>query len=170
MSSNSTAPPLDDPAAQAAAQAAAAAAIAALLDLAKQITLGRYFAGVALTLAVYDWIILFERESQCVWNTRWRWTKGIYYYNRIVSLIGLGITVLETTDQWTSELSVTVRKPHSWCRASSLTLCPHPVVRIFALTTSFSISQIIFDVYFTAARRTLCSSASSSGPAFSGVT
>ncbi|KAG8773580.1 hypothetical protein FRC15_001925 [Serendipita sp. 397] len=107
MSSNSTAPPLDDPAAQAAAQAAAAAAIAALLDLAKQITLGRYFAGVALTLAVYDWIILFERESQCVWNTRWRWTKGIYYYNRIVSLIGLGITVLETTDQWTSELSVT---------------------------------------------------------------
>ncbi|KAG8775939.1 hypothetical protein FRC15_000228 [Serendipita sp. 397] len=105
MVGNSTATPLDHPA------RAAQAASAKLLDLAKQITLGRYFAGVAFTLALYDWIILLEQESRYVWNTRWRLTKGIYYYNRVMSLIGLGITVLETTDQWTNELPISVRQP-----------------------------------------------------------
>ncbi|KAG8755712.1 hypothetical protein FRC14_003719 [Serendipita sp. 396] len=103
MVGNSTATPLDHPA------RAAQAASAKLLDLAKQITLGRYFAGVAFTLALYDWIILLEQESRYVWNTRWRLTKGIYYYNRVMSLIGLGITVLETTDQWTNELPISLQ-------------------------------------------------------------
>ncbi|KAG8845146.1 hypothetical protein FRB91_002032, partial [Serendipita sp. 411] len=62
------------------------------LDLINQVTLARYFAGIALTLCAYDWLILLERESQTVWKARWTRTKAIYYINRVMTLTGLTIT------------------------------------------------------------------------------
>ncbi|KAG8797665.1 hypothetical protein FRC18_008912, partial [Serendipita sp. 400] len=64
-----------------------AAEAAFYLDAFKKVQATRYLNGVGLVLVIYDWIILLERESRTVWKTRWSWTKGIYYNNRIMTII-----------------------------------------------------------------------------------
>ncbi|PVF92165.1 hypothetical protein CPB86DRAFT_717942 [Serendipita vermifera] len=75
------------------------------VDLVGQITLARYFAGIALTLCVYDWLILLGRESQTVWKARWTRTKVLYYFNRVITLVGLIIVAAQNSDLWTKTLS-----------------------------------------------------------------
>ncbi|KAG8838461.1 hypothetical protein FRC18_004421 [Serendipita sp. 400] len=77
----------------------------AVRELLQQVTVARYFAGVALTLCIYDWLILLGRESQTVWKARWTRTKAIYYINRILTLVGLTVTAIQDSDIWLTPLS-----------------------------------------------------------------
>lgn len=71
------------------------------LNLYGSVTLSRYFTGVALTLCIYDWLIILERESHTVWKARWTWTKALYYINRVITLFGLALAATQNSLLWT---------------------------------------------------------------------
>lgn len=78
--------------------------VRSFLELMSQIKLSRYCNGIALTLCVYDWLMLVQRESQTVWKARWTRMKVMYYINRVVTVVGLIITVIQSSDLWTIPL------------------------------------------------------------------
>lgn len=36
--------------------------------------------GVAITLVVYDWILVAHDEAMTIWQSRWTVPKTLYYY------------------------------------------------------------------------------------------
>ncbi|KAG8789742.1 hypothetical protein FRC15_003811 [Serendipita sp. 397] len=49
----------------------------------------RYLTLAAFTLCVYDWMLLFGDELELVGKSRWSLGKGLYYFSRIITPIGL---------------------------------------------------------------------------------
>ncbi|KIM30762.1 hypothetical protein M408DRAFT_327748 [Serendipita vermifera MAFF 305830] len=74
----------------------------------QQLQISRYLAGVALVLCLYDWILLFGDEYMTIWKTRWTLPKGIYYFNRTVTPIGLIMANFQLSELKTEPLSETV--------------------------------------------------------------
>lgn len=73
----------------------------------QQLQISRYLAGVALVLCLYDWILLFGDEYMTIWKTRWTLPKGIYYFNRTVTPIGLIMANFQLSELKTEPLSET---------------------------------------------------------------
>jgi len=80
-----------------------------LVDGLNQLTTSRYLCGAALVLSIYDWILLSGDESLTIWQTKWNLPKAIYYFQRIVTLLGLILATFQLTDLRTSPL------PNQFC-------------------------------------------------------
>ncbi|KAG8807615.1 hypothetical protein FRC19_006427, partial [Serendipita sp. 401] len=74
----------------------------------RDITTSRYLCAVALVLSIYDWIILVADESRTVWQGHWTLPKGIYYFNRIITVAGLFSASYQLSDLRHGTLSTKV--------------------------------------------------------------
>ncbi|KAG8841080.1 hypothetical protein FRB91_005391 [Serendipita sp. 411] len=79
-----------------------------LVEGLKHAAISRYLCGVALILSIYDWLLLLGQESETIWKGRWTLPKGIYYFNRVVTPIGLVVAAYQLTDLRTEALSTRV--------------------------------------------------------------
>ncbi|KIM32256.1 hypothetical protein M408DRAFT_20573 [Serendipita vermifera MAFF 305830] len=46
----------------------------------------RYLSGAAVTLVIYDWSLLFQKEYNTIWKSRWTLAKVLYYFIPLVSV------------------------------------------------------------------------------------
>ncbi|KAG8807773.1 hypothetical protein FRC18_005381 [Serendipita sp. 400] len=86
-----------------------------LVEGLKHAAISRYLCGVALILSIYDWLLLLGQESETIWKGRWTLPKGIYYFNRVVTPIGLVVAAYQLTDLRTEALSTRVSLLASFC-------------------------------------------------------
>lgn len=56
------------------------------------------YLGAAVTLVIYDWILLFQREYQTIWATRWTLPKFLYYFIRLFTIPFLGLAAWDLID------------------------------------------------------------------------
>lgn len=70
-----------------------------LIEALERLNLSRYLGGAALVISIYDWLILLGDESSTVWQGRWTLPKSIYYFNRLVTPVGLMTAAYQLSDQ-----------------------------------------------------------------------
>lgn len=54
--------------------------MAELLSAVKDVYHSRLLSGVAITLAVYDWLISFASEYETIYQSRWTVPKALFFY------------------------------------------------------------------------------------------
>ncbi|KIM29296.1 hypothetical protein M408DRAFT_23076 [Serendipita vermifera MAFF 305830] len=58
----------------------------------------RYLAGAAITLVIYDSILLIQTERQTIWASKWTFPKLLYYFIRICTIPFLAIAAYDLVD------------------------------------------------------------------------
>lgn len=48
--------------------------------------MARYLSGAAVTLVIYDWLLLLRTEQETIWQSKWALPKFLYYFIRIFTL------------------------------------------------------------------------------------
>lgn len=69
-----------------------------VLSMLDDIVLTRYLAGVALTLVIYDSIILIQTEYQTIWKSQWTFPKMLYYFIRALTIPTLAVAAYDMLD------------------------------------------------------------------------
>lgn len=58
----------------------------------------RYLSGAAVTLVIYDWSLLFQKEYNTIWKSRWTLAKVLYYFIRIATILFIIIAAYDRID------------------------------------------------------------------------
>ncbi|KIM32533.1 hypothetical protein M408DRAFT_20802 [Serendipita vermifera MAFF 305830] len=56
-----------------------------VVDAMTDIVLARFLSGSAVTLVLYDWLLVLSDEFSTIWKANWTLPKFLYYYIRIVT-------------------------------------------------------------------------------------
>ncbi|KIM32260.1 hypothetical protein M408DRAFT_215963 [Serendipita vermifera MAFF 305830] len=69
-----------------------------LVKMLTDVILSRYLSGAAVTLVIYDWSLLLEREYNTIWKSRWTFPKILYYSIRLFTIPFIFIAAYEWID------------------------------------------------------------------------
>ena len=110
-----------------------------LIEAVWDITRSRYLAGCAATLVIYDWLLLFDDESQTIWRSQWTLPKTLYYFVRTlfihIRFFDWSLILLADPDRHpTVHLLRRIRYAHTIPRRIHLFILPVSTIRP---TTSF---------------------------------
>lgn len=72
--------------------------LAELISAIKDVYTSRLLSGVAITLAVYDWILTFSTEYETIYQSRWTVPKALFFYIRIVTPPGILLCTYQLSD------------------------------------------------------------------------
>ncbi|KIM30757.1 hypothetical protein M408DRAFT_21604 [Serendipita vermifera MAFF 305830] len=72
--------------------------LAELLSAVKDVYHSRLLSGVAITLAVYDWLISFASEYETIYQSRWTVPKALFFYIRIITPPGILLCTYQLSD------------------------------------------------------------------------
>ncbi|CCA74365.1 hypothetical protein PIIN_08318 [Serendipita indica DSM 11827] len=64
-------------------------AYSTLISSIVDVVVSRYVAVISFTLCIYDWLLLFADEVELLGKSRRSLGKGLYYFSRIITSIGL---------------------------------------------------------------------------------
>ncbi|PVF95469.1 hypothetical protein CPB86DRAFT_738754 [Serendipita vermifera] len=64
----------------------------------QDITHSRYLSGSAVTLVIYDWLLLLGDESNTIWKSRWTIPKALYYLTRVITVPFIIFSAYELSD------------------------------------------------------------------------
>ncbi|CCA73107.1 hypothetical protein PIIN_07061 [Serendipita indica DSM 11827] len=76
----------------------AVSSIAQLVHIARNLYIGRMASGAAITLLLYDWMLVFRDEYDTFYQARWSMPKGLLIYIRSITPPTLIFTAFALSD------------------------------------------------------------------------
>lgn len=103
-------------------------AYSTLISSIADVVVSRYVAVISFTLCIYDWLLLFADEVELLGKSRRSLGKGLYYFSRIITSIGLATALYHLIPELHSYI------PRKSCVAFTFAL---PLAEVTSLISSY---------------------------------